>query len=147
MRTRCLGRVTGVSVIALLVMSASPAPAQSTAVLREIIRQQERQLEELARKVEELQRQTEEADQKAEAAAETAQKVEEEAPDVKVEWAPGPTFSSKDGSWSVHVRGRLMVDGGGLGDEDDFYKNDSDAAADGDNNLIYGVGVRAQVDW
>src|SRR5262249_51134472 len=42
-----------------------------------------------------------------------------------VKWAPGPTFSSKDGSWSVHVLGRLLVDGGALGDDDDFYKNDN----------------------
>ena len=32
----------------------------------------------------------------------------EAAPDLQVKWAPGPTFSSKDGSWSVHVRGRLF---------------------------------------
>jgi phosphate-selective porin len=53
------------------------------------------------------------------------QNVEREEPDIKVKWSPGPTFSSKDGSWSVHVFGRLQVDGGALGDDDDFYKNDN----------------------
>jgi hypothetical protein len=28
-------------------------------------------------------------------------------------WALGPTFSSKDDSWSAHVMGRLQVDGDG----------------------------------
>src|SRR5262245_47803584 len=109
----------------VLLLSPNPGAAQSNAELREIIRQQQRQLEELARKVEELERKTEEAGEKAETATTTVQKVEKESPDVKVKWAPGPTFSSKDGSWSVHVLGRLQVDGGALGDEDDFYKNDN----------------------
>jgi phosphate-selective porin OprO and OprP len=125
MATRYLGRVTGVSAVAILAASSGPALAQSAAELREIIRQQQRQLEELSRKVDELERQTEQARQKADTAAETVQKVEKEAPDIKVKWAPGPTFSSKDGSWSVHVLGRLQVDGGALGDDDDFYKNDN----------------------
>jgi len=34
-------------------------------------------------------------------------------------------LSSKDGSWSAHVRGRLQIDGGALGDDDDFYKDDN----------------------
>ena len=72
-----------------------------------------------------LQRQAQEAIEKADTAAQTAQKVEEQAPDIMVKWAPGPTLSSKDGSWSVHVLGRLQVDGGGLGDDDGFYKNDN----------------------
>jgi phosphate-selective porin OprO/OprP len=125
MAIRYLGRVTGVSAVAILAASSGPALAQSAAELREIIRQQQRQLEELSRKVDELERQTEQARQKADTAAETVQKVEKEAPDIKVKWAPGPTFSSKDGSWSVHVLGRLQVDGGALGDDDDFYKNDN----------------------
>ena len=91
----------------------------------DIIRQQQRQIEELSRKVDALQGQAQQATEKADAAAETVQKVEEEAPDLKVKWAPGPTFSSKDGSWSVHVLGRLLVDGGALGDDDDFYKDDN----------------------
>ena len=109
----------------MLLLSPEPGAAQSNAELMDIIRQQQRQIEELSRKVDALQGQAQQATEKAERPPQTAQKVEEEAPDLKVEWAPGPTFSSKDGSWSVHVRGRLMVDGGELGDDDDFYKNDN----------------------
>jgi phosphate-selective porin OprO and OprP len=127
-------------------MLAAPAKAQSNQELLDIIRQQQRQIEELTRKVDALAGQAEGANQKAEhatekadqaaqqadqaaeqatTAVETAQKVEQESPDIQVKWAPGPTFSSKDGNWSVHVRGRLFVDGGALGDEDDRYKNDN----------------------
>ena len=121
----------------MLLLSPDPGAAQSNAELMDIIRQQQRQIEELSRKVDALQGQARqatekatghgqpEATEKADTAAETVQKVEEEAPDIKVKWAPGPTFSSKDGSWSVHVLGRLLVDGGALGDDDDFYKNDN----------------------
>jgi phosphate-selective porin OprO/OprP len=109
----------------VLLLSPAPGAAQSNAELMAIIRQQQRQIDELSRKVDALQVQARQATEKADTAAQTAQKVEEESPDLKVEWAPGPTFSSKDGSWSAHVRGRLMVDGGALGDEDDFYKNDN----------------------
>jgi phosphate-selective porin OprO and OprP len=106
--------------------------AQTTEELMAIIREQQRQIDELSRKVDALTGQTEtateeadEAGKQAETAAQTAQKVEQAAPDIQVEWAPGPTFSSKDGDWSVHVRGRLFVDGGALGDEDDLYKDDN----------------------
>jgi phosphate-selective porin OprO/OprP len=109
----------------VLLLSPTPGAAQSNAELMDIIRQQQRQIEELSRKVDALQGQAQQATEKADAAAQTVQKVEEEAPDIKVKWAPGPTFSSKDGSWSVHVLGRLMVDGGALGDDDDFYKDDN----------------------
>jgi phosphate-selective porin OprO/OprP len=133
-------------VAAALALSPASGAAQSNAELMDIIRQQQRQIEELSRKVDALQRQTSQATEKANAATEkadtatetantatekantatqTVQKAEEESPDIKVKWAPGPTFSSKDGSWSVHVLGRLQVDGGALGDEDDFYKNDN----------------------
>jgi phosphate-selective porin OprO/OprP len=140
------GYLAPAGVAAVLALSAEPAGAQSNAELMDIIRQQQRQIEELSRKVDALQRQTGQATEKANAAAlkantasepantatekaettvETAQKVEEGAPDVEVKWAPGPIFSSRDGSWSVHVLGRLMVDGGALGDDDDFYRNDN----------------------
>jgi phosphate-selective porin OprO and OprP len=106
--------------------------AQSNEELMAIIRQQQRQIEELSRKVDALMAQakaaTEKADQAGQQAAatpETAEKTAAAAPDVEVEWAPGPTFSSKDGNWSMHVRGRLFVDGGALGDEDDLYKDDN----------------------
>jgi phosphate-selective porin OprO/OprP len=42
-----------------------------------------------------------------------------------VKWSPGPTISSKDGGWSVHVRGRLFADGGVIDDDDDFYDGDN----------------------
>jgi phosphate-selective porin OprO/OprP len=125
MTTRYIGRVAGGSAAALVAMWSGSALAQSNAELMDIIRQQQRQIEELSRKVDALQGQAQQATEKAHTAVETAQKVEEEAPDIKVKWAPGPTFSSKDGSWSVHVLGRVLVDGGALGDDDDFYKNDN----------------------
>lgn len=113
-------------------LGARDVCAQSNEELMAIIREQQRQIEELSRKVDALMGQAEAATKKtdgageqAAAAVETAQKIEEAAPDVEVKWGPGPTFSSKDGSWSVHVRGRLLVDGGALGDEDDLYKNDN----------------------
>jgi phosphate-selective porin OprO and OprP len=108
-------------------LSARDAPAQSNEELMAIIREQQRQIDELSRKVDALTGQTQAAEDKAETATETAQKVEEEAPDIKVKWGPGATISSKDGNWSVHVFGRLQVDGGALGDDDDFYKNDNAA--------------------
>jgi phosphate-selective porin OprO/OprP len=129
-RRRRRALAAGVSLAALA--GAQAAQAQSNEELMRIVREQQRQIEELSRKVDALTGQTEAATEKADqageqaaAAVETAQKVEEEAPDIKVKWAPGPTFSSKDGSWSVHVRGRLFVDGGALGDDDDLYKNDN----------------------
>jgi phosphate-selective porin OprO/OprP len=125
MAPRQLGWVTGVSAAAILAASSGPVWAQSNQELMDIIRQQQRQIEELSRRVDELQGETQQATERADTAAQTAQKVEEEAPDLKVEWAPGPTFSSKDGSWSVHVLGRLLVDGGALGDDDDVYKDDN----------------------
>jgi Tfp pilus assembly protein FimV len=84
--------------------------AQSNEELMAIIREQQRQIDELSRKVDALTRQSQAAEEKAETATETAQKVEEAAPDIQVKWAPGPTFSSQDGSWSAHVFGRLQVD-------------------------------------
>jgi Phosphate-selective porin O and P len=125
MAIRYLGRVTGASGLAIL--ASGPALAQSNAELMDIIRQQHRQIEELSRKVEALEGKAQRATEKADTAAETVQQVERESPDLEVKWGPVPTFSSKDGSWLVHVLGRLMVDGGALGDDDDFYKNDNAA--------------------
>jgi methyl-accepting chemotaxis protein len=89
MTTPHVGRITGVSAAALVAMSSGPALAQSNAELMDIIRQQQRQIEELSQRVDELQGQTQQATEKADTAAETAQKVEEEAPDIKVKWGPG----------------------------------------------------------
>jgi hypothetical protein len=126
------GRALAAGIALATLAGARSAEAQSNEDLMRIIREQQRQIEELSRKVDALTGQTEAATEKADqageqaaAAAETAQKAEEESPDIKVKWGPGPTFSSKDGDWSMHVRGRLMVDGGALGDVDDLYKNDN----------------------
>ena len=129
---RPLRLTVGAAILIATSLAARDVRAQSNEELMRIIREQQRQIEELSRKVDALTGQTEAATQKAgqageqaAAAVETAQKIGEQAPDLEVKWAPGPTFSSKDGSWSVHVIGRLMVDGGALGDDDDFYKNDN----------------------
>jgi phosphate-selective porin OprO and OprP len=127
------------AVLSTACLGARDVRAQSNEELMAIIREQQRQIDELSRKVDALTGQTETATEKAdeageqaaaaseqaETAAQTAQEAEQAAPDIDVKWAPGPTFSSKDGSWSVHVRGRLLVDGGALGDDDDLYKNDN----------------------
>ena len=63
--------------------------AQSNAELMAIIREQQRQIDELSRKVEALQGQAAEASEKADAAAETAQQVEE-AQDFDFSWGPSP---------------------------------------------------------
>jgi phosphate-selective porin OprO/OprP len=122
---RHFGYLASAGVAAVMALSAEPGKAQSNAELMDIIRQQQRQIEQLSRKVEALEGQAQQASEKADTAAATVHKAEQEAPDIEVEWAPGPTFSSKDGSWSVHVLGRLQVDGGALGDDDDFYRNDN----------------------
>ena len=133
------GCLASVGAATVLLLSPNPGAAQSNAELMDIIRQQQRQIDELSRKVDALQGQARQATEKAntatdtantatekaDTATETVQKVEKEEPDIKVKWAPGPTFSSKDGSWSVHVLGRLQVDGGALWDDDDFYKDDN----------------------
>jgi hypothetical protein len=126
------GRALAAGIALATLEGARSAEAQSNEELMRIIREQQRQIEELSRKVDALTGQTEAATEKADqageqaaSAVETAQMVEQESPDINVKWSPGPTLSSKDGSWSVHVRGRLMVDGGALGDEDDLYKNDN----------------------
>ena len=119
------GYLASAGAATVLLLSPNPGAAQSNAELMDIIRQQQRQIEELSRKVDALEGKAQQATEKADTVVETVQKVEKESPDIKVKWAPGPTFSSKDGSWSVHVLGRLQVDGGALGDEDDFYKNDN----------------------
>jgi hypothetical protein len=110
MATRHLSRVTGVSAAAILVASSGPAHGQSNAELMDIIRQQQRQIEELSRRVDALQGQARQATEKAntatatantaterantatekaDTAAETAQKVEDEAPDSRSSGRPG----------------------------------------------------------
>ncbi|HZA67674.1 MAG TPA: porin [Geminicoccaceae bacterium] len=96
-----------------------------------IIRQQQRQIDELSRRLDALTGQTEapteRADQAGEQAATAAKTATEVADDSNFifEWGPSPTITSKDGNWSVHLRGRLFVDGGYLDDKDGFYRNDN----------------------
>ena len=112
-------------------LAARDARGQSNEELMQIIREQQRQIEELARKVDALTGQTEaateQADQAGEQAAtavETATKAADDS-DFTFEWGPAPTIMSKDGNWSMHLRGRLFVDGGYLDDQDGFYRNDN----------------------
>ena len=105
-RTRFLA-TTGALALAAMA-SSPPAHAQSNQELMEIIRQQQRQIEELSRKVDVLQGQTEEASEKADAAAATAAQVEA-AQDFEFSWGPAPTIRSKDGDFEVHLRGRLAA--------------------------------------
>ncbi len=127
-------------VIGVVVLgTASESKAVTNEELLEIIKQQGEQIERLNKRLDELERAGQDlektaqdaeekaaaAEAKAEEAAEKVQKVEEDSPDIKVKWSPGPTISSKDGSWSVHVRGRLLVDGGLLDDDDGLYDDDN----------------------
>jgi phosphate-selective porin OprO and OprP len=152
MTTRYFGRVTGVSAAALVAMSAGPALAQSNAELMAIIREQQRQIEELSRKVDALQGQAERASEEADAAAETAQQVEQ-AQDFEFDWeGPSPTIRSKDGNFEAHLRGRLFVDGGYLDDDDGFYDNDNATEARAARLGIEGTawrdfGYRLEVDF
>ncbi|MEM7024853.1 MAG: porin, partial [Pseudomonadota bacterium] len=114
---------TFASIITLV--ATSPVLGQSNQELMDIIREQQRQIEELSKKVDALMGQTEAATEKAEQAAETAEQVEQDT-NVVFKWGPAPTLQSEDGTWSFKVRGRLFVDGGYLGDDDGFF-DDSNA--------------------
>jgi phosphate-selective porin OprO and OprP len=112
-------------------LAGREADAQSNEELMRIIREQQRQIEALSRRVDALTGQTETATEKADQAGEQAAAATESAAKVVddsnflFEWGPSPTITSKDGNWSVHLRGRLFVDGGYLDDEDGFYRNDN----------------------
>jgi hypothetical protein len=109
-----LARAGGAAVLILL---PEPGAAQSNAELMAIIREQQRQIEELSRKVDALKNQVQRATEEAGAAAATAEQVAKDT-DMEVSWGPSPTFKSKDGRFETHVRGRLFVDGGYLVDDD-----------------------------
>src|SRR5882724_463752 len=121
-RRRRLRAAVAMGLVYTAALGASDASAESDAELMAIIREQQRQIDELSRKVDAVTDQNQ-APKETQAATEPAQKIA--APDIEVKWAPGPTFSSRDGSWSAHVLGRLLVDGAGLGDNDDAYKNNN----------------------
>jgi phosphate-selective porin OprO/OprP len=120
---RALGPIAAVGGAAMLVAAPGSAQAQSNAELMDIIRQQQRQIEELSRRVDELEGRAQEAGEKA-AAAETAAQAAEDT-DWEVDWGPSPTIRSKDGRFETHLRGRLFVDGGYLDGQDGFYRNDN----------------------
>jgi len=124
MGQRALGLIATVGGAATLVAVSDLAHGQSNAELMDIIRQQQRQIEELSRRIDELQGQAQEAADKADAAAETAAQATESI-DWEVSWGPSPTFRSKDGRFETHIRGRLFVDGGYLDDRDGLYRNDN----------------------
>jgi phosphate-selective porin OprO/OprP len=147
------------TVAAALLSSAclgARAGAQSNEELMRIIREQQRQIDALSRKVDALTGQTEagktdQARAHATAAAETATEVTEDTNFI-FKWGPSPTITSKDGNWSVHVRGRLFVDGGYLDDEDGFYRNDNATEARAARLGIEGTvwkdfGYRFEVDF
>jgi phosphate-selective porin OprO and OprP len=152
MTTRYVDRVTGISAAALVAMSAGPALAQSNAELMAIIREQQRQIEELSRRVDALQGQAAQASEKADTAAQTAQQVGQ-AQDFEFEWeGPSPTIRSKDGNFEAHLRGRLFVDGGYLDDDDGFYDDDNATEARAARLGIEGTawrdfGYRLEVDF
>jgi phosphate-selective porin OprO/OprP len=117
MPRRRLRRAVAVGLACAAGVGARDARAESDEELMAIIREQQRQIDELSRKVDALDDRSQAgASTEASPPPEAAQKVAEHAPDIEVKWAPGPTFSSRDGSWSAHVLGRLLVDGAGLGD-------------------------------
>lgn len=114
----------------------STAGAVTSEELLEIIKRQEEQIERLNDRLEkieragkELKKKTLDAEEKATAAEakaeEAATKAGEISPNINVKWAPSPTISSDDGNWSVHIRGRLFVDGGILDDDDGLYSDDN----------------------
>jgi phosphate-selective porin OprO and OprP len=119
-RRRRLGAAVAIGLVYTAGLGTRDARAESDAELTGIIREQQRQIDELSRKVDAVTDQNQ-ATKETQAATEAAQKVA--APDIEVKWAPGPTFSSRDGSWSAHVLGRLLVDGAGLGDGDSAYQD------------------------
>jgi Skp family chaperone for outer membrane proteins len=88
---RRFGPFAAAGAATVLLLAPEPGAAQSNAELMNIIRQQQRQIEELSRKVDALQSQVQQATEEADAAAITARQTEQDAPDMSVEWGPGPT--------------------------------------------------------
>ena len=74
------GCLASAGAAAMLALAPEPGAAQTNAELMEIIRQQQRQIEELSRRVDALQGQAQQATERADAAAEAAQKVEADSP-------------------------------------------------------------------
>lgn len=95
----------------------------------------ERRAVEAERKAVIAQEKAEAAERKAAAAVETSEKVQVDVsnvelagPDITFKFGPAPTLVGTDSQgrpWEFKVRGRLLVDGGFLGDKDDFYTGDN----------------------
>jgi phosphate-selective porin OprO/OprP len=124
--------LTGTAVmLAAAFLAARGVRAQSNEELMRIIREQQRQIDELSRKVDALTGRTTTAEEEAGRAAAQAEAAVEPTPRADeasgpiFSWGPSPTIMSRDGNWSVHLRGRLFVDGGYLDDQDGFYRNDN----------------------
>ena len=83
---------------------AGDASAQSTAELRRQIEALKQQVQALEARVEETDRRVEEAEVGVETALETADA------QPQWDWGPSPTFRTRDGRFSAHIRGRIQTD-------------------------------------
>jgi hypothetical protein len=99
----------------VLLLAPEPGAAQSNAELMSIIRQQQRQIEELSRKVDALQSQVQQATEEADAAA-IAQQAEQQAADIKVEWGrpsrarmAAGRYTCSAASWSTAACWTMMT--------------------------------------
>ena len=95
------------------VLPGGPASAQSNAELLRLVREQQRQIEELSRRLEQVERQPP-------APPPPAPVVAEKGPELEFE-GPSPTLKSADGQFEAKLRGRVFVDAGFVEDDDDAY--------------------------
>ena len=126
MNTHHPGRITVVSAAALLAASSGQAVAQSNEELMAIIRQQQRQIEELSRKVDALQEGA--AAEAVEPAAPPESQVVvdyEGSPIPRIELYETNDAGEREKMFDFKPRGRLLVDGGYLDDDDGFFSNDN----------------------
>lgn len=94
-------------------LASGAAEAQSNAELLRLVREQQRQIEELARRLEEVERQPPAPPPPAPVAA-------EKGPELEFS-GPSPTIKSADGQFELKLRGRLFVDGGFVEDDDEAF--------------------------
>jgi phosphate-selective porin OprO/OprP len=111
-----LTRLVAITTLGLTGILPGRTMAQSNEELLGIIRDQQRQIEELSRRLERVEERPEPPPATAAAPAPAP------APsDLELSWGPSPTLRSTDGLFEAHLRGRLFVDGGFLEDDDDVY--------------------------
>ena len=89
------------------------AQAQSNAEMMRIIQQLQQQVQQLQNQVQTNTANAEEAKEQAAAAQETAKS----SGGMEYKWGPSMTFKSPDGRFEMHVRGRIMVDFGYVGND------------------------------